>query len=78
MSNGIDNLATGAMTAGGPEITYAGQSLAGDLNASPDAINIDGVAQIVETGATIGNNVESMNDLGTARNLNIQSSQRGN
>jgi hypothetical protein len=84
MSNGIDALANGNnkdlndIVSQTPENVYVGQNFTGGNMTTPNVINIDGVAQTLDTGASIGNNVESINDLGTARNLDIQSSQKGN
>lgn len=40
-----------------------------------DAIDIDGVAQIVDTGITIERNKDSMNNLGVDRTFDVISSQ---
>jgi len=43
--------------------------------ASKDANNIDGIAQIVDTGISVGNNRDSMNNLGVNRTFDVISSQ---
>ena len=43
---------------------------------SKDAMNIDGMPQNVDTGVTVGNNKDSMNNLGVDRNLDVISSQK--
>lgn len=84
MSNGIDALANGNnrdlndIVSQTPENVYVGQNFTGEIMTTPNVNNIDGVAQTVDTGASIGNNVDSLNDLGTARAMDIQSSQKGN
>ena len=70
MSNGIDNLSTGAMTGNGPEVVYQGQNFAGMGSQATAAINIDGMPQVVVTDAG------SASTLGTNHTLDIQSSQR--
>lgn len=51
-------------------------SLINGTVASKDAMNIDGMAQNVETGTSIGNNKDSMNNLGVDRNFDVISSQK--
>jgi hypothetical protein len=43
---------------------------------SKDAMNIDGIAQTVDTGVTVGHNKDSMNNLGVDRNFDVISSQK--
>ena len=40
--------------------------------------NIDGIAQIIDTGASVANNVDTQDTFGTDRSFGIISSQRGN
>lgn len=51
-------------------------SLINGTVSSKDAMNIDGIAQNVETGTSIGNNKDSMNNLGVDRNFDVISSQK--
>jgi hypothetical protein len=45
------------------------------LNA-PDSQNVDGVAQNVDTGVTVGRSKDSMNNLGVDRTFDVISSQK--
>ena len=78
MSNGIDNLATGAMTGNGPEVVYTGQDLAGPLVGSADAQNIDGAPQILDASNGYGQVLDSTNNLGVGGTIGLISSQTGN
>ena len=42
---------------------------------SKDAMSVDGVAQTVDTGVTVGHNKDSMNNLGVDRTFDVISSQ---
>ena len=83
MSNGIDALANGNnkdlndIVSQTPESVYVGQNFTGENMTTPNVNNIDGMAQTIDTGASIGNNVETLS-LGTDRTMDIQSSQKGN
>lgn len=43
--------------------------------ASKDAQSIDGMAQVVDTGVTVGHNRDSINNLGVDRTFDVISSQ---
>lgn len=75
MSNGIDNLATGAMTGNGPEVVYTGQNFTSPLAGPVDAQNIDGVAQTLDASNGFGQVLDSTNNLGVGGTINLVSSQ---
>lgn len=78
MSNGIDNAATGAMTGNGPEVTYSGSQFAQNMPSVPAQIQIITGAEPFAVPASIGNNPDSLNTLGSSTEpMDIQSSQRG-
>ena len=78
MSNGIDALANGNnrdlndIVSQTPESVYVGQNFTGESMTTPNINNIDGVPQIIDTGASVGNNVETLS-LGTDRTMDLQS-----
>ena len=78
MSNGIDNLSSGAMPGTGPEVVYTGQDLAGPLVGAADAQNIDGVPQTLDASNGYGQVLDSTNNLGVGGTIGLISSQTGN
>lgn len=76
MSNGI-NL-EGFSNAGEQSGSNSIDGTATPLNSAPDAINIDGVPQMLDASNGYGNVLDSTNNLGVGGTLNVQSSQTGN
>lgn len=50
-------------------------SINGTVSAN-DAMSIDGMPQNIDTGVSVGNNRDSMNNLGVDRNFDVISSQK--